>query len=40
VIGILDFTATCAGKVATEEGLEHEDEGIAFVATEFLSENI
>ena len=40
VIGILDFTATCAGKVATEQRLEHEDEGIAFVATEFLSENI
>jgi hypothetical protein len=40
VIRILDFTATCAGKVATEKGLEHEDEGITFVATEFLSENI
>jgi len=40
VIGILDFTAACAGKVATEERFEHEDERIAFVATEFLSENI
>ena len=40
VIGILDFTATCAGKVTTEEGFEHEDKGIAFVATDFLSENI
>jgi hypothetical protein len=40
VIGILDFTATCAGKVTTEEGLEHEDKGIAFVAADFLSENI
>jgi len=40
VIGILDFAATCAGKVTTEEGLEHEDKGIAFVATDFLSENI
>ena len=40
VIGILDFTATCAGKVTTEEGLKHEDKGITFVATDFLSENI
>lgn len=40
VIGILDFAATCAGKVTTEEGFEHEDKGIAFVATDFLSENI
>lgn len=40
VIRILDFTATSAGKVATEKRLEHQDEGIAFVAAEFLSENI
>jgi len=40
VIGILDFSTTRAGKVAAEEGLEHEDEGIAFVATDFLSQNI
>jgi hypothetical protein len=40
VIRVLDFTATCAGKVTTEEGLEHEDKGIAFVTTDFLSENI
>jgi len=40
VIRILNLTASCAGKVATEEGLEHEDKGIAFVAPEFLSENI
>jgi hypothetical protein len=40
VVGILDFAATGAGKVATEERLEHEDERIVFVPTEFLSENV
>jgi hypothetical protein len=40
MVGILDFAATGAGKVATEEGLEHEDERIVFVPTEFLSENV
>lgn len=39
MIGILDFAATCAGKVTTEEGFEHEDKGIAFVATDFVREH-
>jgi hypothetical protein len=40
VVGILDFAATGAGKVATEERLEHEDERVAFVAAQFLPENV
>jgi len=40
VVGILDFSATCAGEVAAEEGFEHENERIAFVSAQFLPENI
>ena len=40
VIGILDFTATCAGKVAAEEGLEHKDKRIPFDPTQLLPEYV
>jgi len=40
VVGILDFAASGAGEVAAKEGLEHKDEGIAFVPAELLPENI
>ncbi len=40
MVGVLDFAAPSASQVAAEEGLEHEDEGVPFVATEFLSENV
>jgi hypothetical protein len=33
VIGVLDFTAACAGKIAAEEGFEHEDKRIPFDPT-------
>jgi hypothetical protein len=40
VIGVLDFSATSAGQIATEEGLEHEHEGVPLVAAQFLSQNV
>ena len=40
VVGVLDLAATRAGEVTTEEGFEHEDEGVASVASELLTENI
>jgi len=40
VIRVLDFAATGAGKVATEEGLQHKHERVAFVSAQFLPENI
>ena len=40
VVGVLDFAATGAGKVATEEGLEHEDERVVFVPAQLLPENV
>ncbi len=40
MVRILDLAATGAGKVAAKEGLEHEDEGISFVSTQLLSENV
>ena len=40
VIGVLDFTATCAGKVAAEEGLEHKDKRIPFDPTQLLPEYV
>jgi len=40
VVGVLDFAATGAGEVATEERLEHEDERIVFVPAQFLPENV
>ena len=40
VIRVLDFAAPGAGEVATEEGLEHENERVAFVSAQFLPENV
>jgi len=40
VIRVLDFAATRTRQVATEEGLEHEDERVSLVAAQFLPKNI
>jgi len=40
VVRVLDFATARTGEVATEEGLEHEDERVSFVAAQFLPENI
>ena len=40
VIGVLDFTATCARKIAAEEGLEHKDKRIPFDPTQLLPEDV
>ncbi len=40
VVGVLDFAAAGAGEVAAEERLEHEHEGIVFVAAELLVDDI
>jgi hypothetical protein len=38
--GVLDFAAAGTGEVAAEEGFKHEDEGVAFDATELLAQDI
>jgi hypothetical protein len=38
--GVLDFAAAGTGEVAAEEGLEHEDEGVALDAAELLGEDV
>jgi hypothetical protein len=40
VVGILDFATACAGKIATEEGLEHEHQRVVLVALEFLANDV
>ena len=40
VVRVLDFATARTSEVATEEGLEHEDERVSFVAAQFLPENI
>lgn len=40
VIRVLDLAATRTSEIATEEGLEHEDERVSLVAAQFLPDNI
>jgi hypothetical protein len=40
MVRVLDLAATRTGKVATEEGFEHEDEWVSLVPAQFLPENI
>jgi len=40
VIRVLDLAAARTSEIATEEGLEHEDEWVSLVAAQFLPENI
>jgi hypothetical protein len=37
---VLDFAAAGAGEVTAEEGFEHEDEGVPFIAAELLFEHV
>jgi hypothetical protein len=40
VIGILDFAASGAGQVAAEEGFEHQNKGVTFVAAQLLAQHV
>jgi hypothetical protein len=39
-VWVIDLAATGAGKIAPEERLEHQHEGIAFAASEVLSDDV